>query len=160
MTSIVHFVKLFLNVILGHWVKLQSVDSKCVAIEKLIHQTKKNPTPKYKYFVARFWKFPSYLRRAAIEFAWGQVSSYLTRYRTWQSGIRKKRDAKPPVFNPTASCYPALYGGNLIKFDFDYSTADIKVWNGSDWVWSSIEIVAKRDRHLTGTRLSPYFGNI
>ncbi|MDJ0534647.1 MAG: transposase [Xenococcaceae cyanobacterium MO_207.B15] len=143
-------------VILGHWVKLQGVDSKCVAIEKLIHQTKKNPTPKHKYFVKRFWKFPSYLRRAAIEFAWGQVSSYLTRYRTWQSGIRKRRDGLPPVFNPTASCYPALYGGNLIKFDTDYQIANIKVWNGTDWVWSAVPIASKRRRHLTGKRLSPY----
>jgi putative transposase len=160
-------------VILGHWVKLQGVDSKCVAIEKLIHQTEKNPTPKHKYFVKRFWKFPSYLRRAAIEFTWGQVSSYLTRYRTWQSGIRKTRDALPPVFNPTASCYPALYGGNLIKFDTDYQhargissgfprisahqIANIKVWDGTDWVWSAVPIASKRRRHLTGKRLSPYF---
>ncbi len=143
-------------VILGHWVKLQGVDSKCVAIEKLIHQTKKNPTPKYKYFVKRFWKFPSYLRRAAIEFAWGQVSSYLTRYRTWQSGIRKRRDSKPPVFNPTANCYPALYGGNLIKFDGLYSIAKIKVWNGTDWIWSAITIASVRNRHKVGKRLSPY----
>ena len=143
-------------VILGHWVKLQGVDSKCVAIEKLIHQTKKNPTPKYKYFVKRFWKFPSYLRRAAIEFAWGQVSSYLTRYRTWQSGIRKRRDSKPPVFNPTANCYPALYGGNLIKFDANYSIAKIKVWNGTDWIWSAITIASVRNRHKVGKRLSPY----
>jgi putative transposase len=70
--------------------------------------------------------------------------------------MRKKRDAKPPVFNPTANCYPALYGGNLIKFNSDYSTANIKVWNGTDWVWSKIEITSKRDRHLIGQRLSPY----
>ena len=30
------FCKALSYVILGHWVKLQSVDSKCVAIEKLI----------------------------------------------------------------------------------------------------------------------------
>ena len=150
------FCKALSYVILGHWTRLQNVDSKCAAIEKLIHQTKKNPSSKHKYFIRRFWKFPSYLRRAAIEFAWGQVSSYLTRYRTWQSGIRKRRDYKPPVFNPTANCYPALYGGNLIKFNADYSIADIKVWNSADWVWSSIPITNLRNRHKTGKRLSPY----
>ena len=150
------FCKALSYVILGHWVRLQNVDSKCAAIEKLVHQTKKNPTPKHKYFVKRFWKFPSYLRRAAIEFVWGQVSSYLTWYRTWQSGTRKRKDAKPPVFNPTTSCYPALYSGNLIKFNTDYSIANIKVWNGTDWVWSAIPITSKRRRHLTGKRLSPY----
>ena len=150
------FCKALSYVILGHWVRLQGVNSKCVAIEKLIHQTKKNPNPEHKYFVQRFWKFPSYLRRAAIEFVWGQVSSYLTRYRTWHSGIRKRKDAKPPVFNPTANCYPALYGGNLIKFDGKYSLADIKVWNGTDWVWLAIPISSVRSRHLIGKRLSPY----
>ena len=150
------FCKALSYVILGHWVRLQNADSKCAAIEKLIHQTKKNLTPKHKYFVRRFWKFPSYLRRAAIEFAWGQVSSYLTRYRNWQSGTRKRRDSEPPVFNPTANCYPALYGGNLIKFTTDYSHANIKVWNGTDWVWSSIPIISVRGRHKVGKRLSPY----
>ncbi|MDJ0532436.1 MAG: transposase [Xenococcaceae cyanobacterium MO_207.B15] len=150
------FCKALSYVILGHWARLQNVDSKCAAIEKLIHQTKKNPIPLHKYFRQRFWKFPSYLRRAAIEFAWGQVSSYLSRYRTWQSGIRKRKDAKPPVFNPIANCYPVLYGGNLIKFNLDYSIANIKVWNGSDWVWSNIKIITKRNRHLIGKRLSPY----
>ncbi len=33
------------------------------------------------YFEKRFYKFPSSLRRAAIEFVKGQVSSFLTRYR-------------------------------------------------------------------------------
>jgi putative transposase len=150
------FCKALSYVILGNWIRLQNVDSKCAAIEKLIHQTKNNPNPKHRFFTKRFWKFPSYLRRAAIEFTWGQVSSYLTRHRTWQSGIRKIKGAKPPVFNPTASCYPALYGGNLIKFDFEYSLAKIKVWNGTDWVWSSVPIASVRSRHLIGKRLSPY----
>ena len=150
------FCKALSYVILGHWVRLQNADSKCAAIEKLIHQTKKNSQPKHKYFVTRFWKFPSYLRRAAIEFTWGQVSSYLTRYRTWQSGIRKRKDAQPPIFNPTANCYPVLYGGNLIKFTSNYSHANIKVWNGKDWVWSDIPITSLRSRHKIGKRLSPY----
>lgn len=150
------FCKALSYVILGHWVKLQNAESKCVAIEKLIHQTQKNPNPKHRYFGKRFYKFPSYLRRAAIEFAWGQVSSYMTRYRDWQSGIRKRTDAKPPVFNPTANCYPALYNGNLIKFNSDFSNAKIKVWSGTDWVWLVVEIASKRNRHLTGKRLSPY----
>ncbi|MGK7896857.1 MAG: IS200/IS605 family accessory protein TnpB-related protein, partial [Xenococcus sp. (in: cyanobacteria)] len=150
------FCKALSYVILGHWVRLQNVDSKCAAVEKLIHQTKKNPTPQHRYFVNRFGKFPSYLRRAAIEFAWGQVSSYLTRYRAWQSGRRKRPDAKPPVFNPTAKCYPVLYGGNLIKFNSVYSIANIKVWSGSDWIWSTIPIASVRSRHLVGKRLSPY----
>jgi len=79
-----------------HWTMIANAKSRCSVVEKLIHQTSKNPNPKYSYFGKRFYKFPSYLRRAAIEFAIGQVSSFLTRYQKWQSGIRNRRDAKPP----------------------------------------------------------------
>jgi IS605 OrfB family transposase len=75
-------------VVMGHWVDIAGADSRCAAIEKLIHKTSKNPNPQYSYFGRRFYKFPCYLRRAAIEFVCGQVSSFLTRYRQWQGGIK------------------------------------------------------------------------
>ena len=143
-------------VVMGHWPELVAATSFCAAVEKLIHRTRKNPNPKYLYFEKRFYKFPSYLRRAAIEFVKGQVSSYLTRYRQWQSGVRQRRDAKPPVFNVSAGCYPALYKGQLVKFDTHLRVAWIKVWNGSDWVWAEVSITRKRQRHLTGSIKSPY----
>jgi hypothetical protein len=108
--------------------------SQCAAVEKLIHKTSANPNPKHSYFSKRFYKFPGYLRRAAIEFVCGQVSSFHSRYRDWQSGIRKRRDANPPRFNPKSGCYPALYRGQCVKFDSDIATTEIKVWNDSDWV--------------------------
>ncbi len=104
----------------------------------------------------RIVNYAYYLRRAAIEFVKGQTSSYLTRYRDWQAGIRNRRDAKPPVFNVDAGCYPALYKGQLVKFDNDLLVACIKVWNGSDWVWAEVPIASKRKRHLTGAIKSPY----
>ena len=145
-------------VVMGHWVQISGASSQCAAVEKLIHQTSKNPHPKHSYFGERFYKFPSYLRRAAIEFVCGQVSSFLTRYRTWQTGDRKRRDAKPPRFNPEAGCYPALYRGQCIKFHDDFSVAEIKVWNGSDWVWTAVQISGLRQRHLLehSKGLSPY----
>ncbi|MEN9210056.1 MAG: transposase [Thermostichus sp. DG02_2_bins_29] len=142
--------------VMGHWPNLVAAPSFCAAVEKLIHPTSKNSSPRYRYFQTRFYKFPSYLRRAAIEFVKGQVSSYLTRYRDWQAGIRNRRDAKPPVFNVGAGCYPALYKGQLVKFDDDLLVASIKVWNGSDWVWAEVPIASKRKRHLTGAIKSPY----
>jgi IS605 OrfB family transposase len=143
-------------VVMGHWPELAEAKSFCAAVEKLIHRTLQNPNPKYSYFERRFYKFPSYLRRAAIEFVKGQVSSFLTRYREWQSGVRKCRDAKPPVFNVDAGCYPALYKGQSVKFDAHLLVAWIKVWNGSDWVWAEVPITSKRKRHLTGSIKSPY----
>src|SRR4051812_28706713 len=75
-----------------HWPELANQKARCAALERLIHQTKDNPSPVYAYFNNRFYKFPSYLRRAAIEAAFGIVSSFHTRYMKWQSGIRKRRD--------------------------------------------------------------------
>lgn len=143
-------------VVMGHWVDISSSDSRCAAIEKLIHKTAKNPNPKYSYFSKRFYKFPSYYRRAAIEFVLGQVSSFLTRYRSWQGGQRKRRDALPPKFNPNAGCYPSLYQGQCFKIKSE-SIVEIKVWTGTDWIWIDCPITSVRERHLLdhSVKLSP-----
>ena len=142
-------------VVMGHWAQLTESKNFCSAVERLIHPTRRNSQPKYSYFHQRFYKFPSYLRRAAIEFVKGQVSSYLTRYRAWQSGQRKHRQERPPQFNPEAGCYPALYGGNVFQLDGELTVARIKVWNSSDWVWQAVPIASKGRRHLWGQRQSP-----
>jgi putative transposase len=149
------FCKALSFVVVNRWDSISTAASRCAAIERLIHQTSKNPEPFHRYFGKRFYKFPSYLRRAAIEFVCGQVSSYMTRYRAWQGGDRKRRDAKPPVFNPDSGCYPSLYKGQCIKFAKSLEEVSVKVWNGSDWVWARIKVASKRTRHLDGQILSP-----
>ena len=144
------FCRALVGVVNTHWTSIASAKNRCSVVEKLIHKTSKNPNPKYQYFDQRFYKFPSYLRRAAIEFAIGQVSSFLTRYQRWQSGIRSRKDAKPPRLNGNTGCYPSLYKGQCIKFSECLTVAEIKVWNGSDWVWTKVAISRKRDRHLLG----------
>jgi IS605 OrfB family transposase len=137
------------GVIFTHWPDLGSLPSQELvpAVERLIHKTAKNPNPKYAPIDETFHKFPSYYRRAAIMFAAGQVSSYLTRYRDWQCGqSRNRRDAKPPMFNPSAGCYPALYKGQCYKLH-GYDQIEIKVFTGSDWVWTTVQITGLRDRH-------------
>jgi IS605 OrfB family transposase len=132
-----------------HWANLGALSNNELvpAVERLIHQTAKNPNPKYAPIDATFHKFPSYYRRAALMFAAGQVSSYLTRYRDWQCGqSRNRRDAKPPMFNPSAGCYPALYKGQCYKLH-GYDQIEIKVFTGSDWVWTTVQITGLRDRH-------------
>ncbi|WP_075881785.1 RNA-guided endonuclease TnpB family protein [Vreelandella massiliensis] len=142
-------------VVLNNWPTLQQAPSFAAAVERLIHPTQKNPSPRHHYFAQRFYKFPSYLRRAAIEFVKGQVSSYLTRYREWQSGQRKRRDANPPRFNPVAGCYPVMYRGQLVKFDANFTTASLKLWDGKEWLWHNVSIKAVRKRHLLGAVKSP-----
>ena len=83
------------GIVLTHWTELGGLSSNELvpAVERLIHATAKNPTPRYALVDRVFHKFPSYYRRAAIMFAAGQVSSYLTRYQEWQSGNRKRKEA-------------------------------------------------------------------
>ena len=131
-------VRCLVGVVNTHWSTIGLLDglSQIPAIEKLIHQTAKNPSPKYQYFNRRFHKFPSYYRRRAIQFAVGQVSSFNSRYRDWQSGIRKRKTALPPRLNADCGTYPPLYKGQCIKFTEDNKNAAIKLFTGSDWVWT------------------------
>jgi hypothetical protein len=146
-------------IINAHWTYLVTLtDSERVNwVEKAIHVTRENPNPKYRYYqkvvdkYPSLRKFPSYLRRAAIAEALGIVSSFQTRYREWQSGIRKHRKARPPSLTAICQSYPALYQGQQIKYNDNYQSVDLKVWNGSDWVWlTKISIKSYGlNRHLT-----------
>ena len=153
-------VRCLVGVVYSHWTAIGRLDAKSQipAVEKLIHATAKNPSPKYKYFNNRFNKFPSYYRRGAIQFAVGQVSSFVTRYRMWQSGIRKRKTAQPPKLNADCGTYPPLYKNQCIKFAEDNNSAEIKVFTGTDWIWSTVEITGHRQRHLnpSNERKSPY----
>lgn len=102
-------------------------------LEKSIHVTSKNTNPKYLYYrkvvnkYPSFRKFPSYLRRAAIADAIGIVSSFQTRYREWQSGIRKYRKFRPPRLTAICQSYPALYKGQQVKYNENYKNISLKV---------------------------------
>lgn len=143
-------VSCLVGVVYTHWssIGFKNAKAQIPAVEKLIHQTAKNPNPKYQYFNSRFHKFPSYYRRGAIQFAVGQVSSFITRYRTWQSGIRNRKDALPPKLNAKCSAYPPLYKGQCIKFAEDLKSAAIKVFTGTDWIWVTVGLTGHRQRHL------------
>ncbi|MBL8152214.1 MAG: hypothetical protein JNN15_20005 [Blastocatellia bacterium] len=150
-------VRALIGVIYVHWKEIELSSSACATVEKLIHRTSKNPSPRYKYFEEKFYKFPSYLRRAAIEVAIGQVRSFVTRYDKWQSGIRKRKDEHPSKLTAKVLAYPTLYLGQCVQYLDNYQVANIKVFNGSDWFWTQITIAGKRKRHLveTNKQLSP-----
>jgi IS605 OrfB family transposase len=142
-------------VVLNNWPALCQAPSFSAAVERLIHPTAKNPSPRHTYFSKRFYKFPSYLRRAAIEFVKGQVSSYLTRYGQWLDGDRRRANARPPAFTPDSGCYPSLYRGQMIRFDEDCKSVDLKLWNGREWLWHKTPVKSVRQRHLQGKAKSP-----
>ena len=169
-------VRCLVGVVNTHWSSIGRLDAKrqIPAVEKLIHATAKNPFPKYQYFNRRFYKFPSYYRRGAIQFAVGQVSSFNTRYREWQSGIRKRKDTLPPRLNAECGTYPPLYKGQCVRFADDNRAlertdvasqrrrtpvrAAIKVFTGTDWLWETVGLSGHRQRHLNpdNQRKSPY----
>ncbi|WP_229419046.1 MULTISPECIES: transposase [Moorena] len=144
--------KYLVGIIYTHWSELGGLtaDQLTPAVERLMHQTAKRPNIKYPQFNQAFYKFPSYYRRAAISFAAGQVSSYVTRYRDWQSGNRKRKDSKPPKLNAGTGCYPALYKGQCYKLH-GFDQVEIKVFDGKNWDWTKVQITGLRNRHTCGT---------
>lgn len=147
------------GIVLTDWPKLGNLSAKDVipAVERLMHPTKKNPSVTYTTVHQAFYKFPSYYRRAAISFAVGQVSSYMTRYRDWQCGqSRKRREAKPPLLNADAGCYPRLYKGQCYRLD-SLQAVSLKLYDGKTWVWTDVFIKSFGQRHTVQTNqmLSP-----
>lgn len=140
------YVKVLTGVVYTHWRNVADAESQCAAVERLIHVTTANPSPRYQYFNRNFPKFPSYLRRAIIAAVIGQVSSFVTRYHKWQGGIRNRRDALPPRLTADTNLHVVLYQGQCIKFHDNF--VEIKVYNGSDWVWIKVAVVKRRKRHL------------
>lgn len=65
-------VTFFIQVLNSEWESFVSLSGKQKngALEKLTHKTVLNPSPKYD-FDSAFYKFPSYLRRAAFQSAIG-----------------------------------------------------------------------------------------
>lgn len=106
------------------------------AMEAMTHRTARHPKPQYD-FDAKFYKFPSYLRRAAIMEAFGDVSSYLSNLKNWEEDGRKGRQPGVPQAGRT---FPVLYNGNMfLQGDSPY-TARIKIYRGNDWVWLNVSL--------------------
>ena len=98
-------------------------------IESLVH-TVKNHAAMYDSFDRTFYKFPSYLRRDAINTAIGKVFAYRSAVKNWEDSGCKGRK---PFLNRTQDVMPCLYRGNT--FIQNGSFAMIKVYNGHDWIW-------------------------
>lgn len=79
------------------------------ALEHMIHKTKGFPKPKYN-FDEKFYKFPSYFRRAAITMALGAVSSYRKNLANWEAGGKQGR---PPKLAYDRNVMPVFFRGNM-----------------------------------------------
>lgn len=104
-------------------------------LERLTNPTEKHPVIPYD-FSARFFKFPSYLRRSAIAEAFGKYSSWVSNYRNWeQNGRKGKAPGKPKA----GFCFPAMYRDNTFVRTGTY-TASIKVWIRNTWDWVDVTL--------------------
>lgn len=153
------YVRALSIIFMSEWSSFSSCDSHKIkkVMEEKIHPTKKRPDVKISYFQNSFKKFPSYLRRVAIMDAYGQTKSFLSRYNKWLDGERRHQNEKPPRFQAKTNTYPSLYKGQCIKYHSNFTKAEIKVWNGSDWVWITVELQnnGKRVHDVANKLLSP-----
>lgn len=90
--------------------KVEGTKSRKSFAEKLIHTTK-HSTAKYD-FDAKFYKFPSYLRRAAIQAALGSVSSYYSNHKNWETNSKV---GKEPKLQCDRFCFPAFLQDNYVR---------------------------------------------
>lgn len=125
-------VTFFIQVLDSEWENLVSLSGKQKngALEKLTHKTSLNPSPKYD-FDSAFYKYPSYLRRSAIQSAIGAYSSYQSALSNWE---KSDQSTKKPKLSINRNIMPVFYKKNTYNRLNDYS-AEIKIYHQKDWVW-------------------------
>ena len=125
------------------------------AFELLIHASKENLTPKYD-FDARFYKFPSYFRRAALSAALGAVSSYRSSLRNWEESGKQGRE---PKLTYDRNAMPVFFKGNMslsedmLKGNSD--TVCLKLFVKNDWIWIPIQC-----RHQDVKYVAKWWSNV
>ncbi|MGL5382053.1 MAG: RNA-guided endonuclease TnpB family protein, partial [Culicoidibacterales bacterium] len=153
-----------ISVVSNEWDALAELTAKqrINTAEKYIHQTKANPEPKYD-FDAKFYKFPSYLRRSAISDAIGIVASFQSnlanyiqeRYTAISSGKRFKK--QPPRLSLKHFKHPILYKGNMFN-KYEGPIMLVKIFKHNDWVWADVKLKQTDFNYLskqTGVESSP-----
>ena len=126
-----------INVADAEWESIKDINSSKLQmnyVESLVHSTS-NRIAKYD-FDERFYKFPSYFRRAATTDAIGKAASYRSNYNNW---IAKGKQGNPPKLQNLHNAYPALFRDNMYIREDDY-TAKIKIYHKSDWVWLTVSL--------------------
>ena len=130
-------VDFFLMVCDQEWEKVSDISTskfQMTFIEQLTHKTAKNPATKYD-FDAVFYKFPSYLRRAAIYEALGKYFSYRSNLANWE----RDPQGRKPSFPKAGYVYPCLYRDGMYERT-DIYTARIKVYIRNTWDWIDIKL--------------------
>ena len=124
--------------------KVEGAKSRKSFAEKLIHTTKYS-TAKYD-FDAKFYKFPSYLRRAAIQAALGSVSSYYSSHKNWEANGKVDRE---PKLQCDRFCFPAFYKTVMYEESNKPNQCYLKLYKNNDWVWIPIAMRATDVKYIT-----------
>ena len=129
-------VDFFIAVMMEHWDLFKGLGQKDALkeCENLCIRTAKRPTVPHDFSVD-FYKFPSYLRRAAINSAFGAVSSYKTRFAQWQVNPQGKEPGLPK----SGRIFPAFYKGQQFVREGRYC-ARIKVFIRNTWDWITVPL--------------------
>ena len=124
--------------------KVEGAKSRKSFAEKLIHTTKYS-TAKYD-FDAKFYKFPSYLRRAAIQAALGSVSSYRSNYKNWEANGKVGNE---PKLQCDRFCFPTFYKTVMFSESNEPNQCYLKLYSKNDWVWVPIAMRATDVKYIT-----------
>ena len=130
----------------SEWASLSAVENAKIrfnAAEHLVHGTKYN-IAKYD-FDARFYKMPSYLRRAAIQEALGCVSSFRANHANWEE---KGKHDKEPRLQTERFAMPTFYNKEMYCASDDPYAAYLKLYRGNDWVWVKVRLRGTDVRYL------------
>lgn len=133
-------VSFFCRVINDNWDRYSGITNQMSAVnltEKLTVRTARRPVVPYD-FGKKHYKFPCYLRRAAIAESYGMVSSYRSSVRNWENDDPRTRGKRPSAPR-TAHLYPAMYRNNTYERTGDY-TARLKVYIRNTWDWIDIKL--------------------
>ena len=130
-------VDFLIGVCLNEWGDIAQIErstDRTMFVERLVHKTKDRPFVKYD-FDSPFYKFPSYLRRAAIAEAIGDVSSYKSNYANWTV----EKNGNPPTKPKAGYTFPCLYKGDCFV-RIDNYTVQIKVFVRNTWDWITTKL--------------------
>ena len=133
-------VSFFIGICLEEWdvISAESASKRRMnMLEKMTHPTSARPEVLHCFDTAdrRFYKFPSYLRRAACMEAIGKTASYMSNLERWKESGEGGKPGKPSA----GHVYPCLYRGVMFQDTGGYN-ARIKVFIRNTWDWIDIEL--------------------
>ena len=130
-------VDFLMDICLSEWADIGTIkgnQAQMMYVESLCHKTNKNLAPKYD-FDSKFYKMPSYIRRASISEAIGKVSSYKSNLGNWENNPIGKK----PTLNTCGYVYPSLYRVGMYNQTGSYS-AQIKIFRNNTWDWLTVDL--------------------